>query len=178
MGIIRNKIKKATKKVALMEAMDKLKKDLQKLGQIPDGKGIYDYAVKFFNIITSFQDNNAVEFELFKNKTDEARTLATHVANAGRNQYGIVRAQRGEEVTLHNLYLGNTYGLWTNTAAFWSVQKDRNTQAIIQNQLRYFIKTHREPMIKLIGEILQNNKKPNNVIVKVAYKRQTQEKGR
>lgn len=171
MGIIKNKIKKATTKLALMESMEKLKKDLQKLGPIPQGKEVYDYGVQFFNIIASFQDANAVDFELFKERTEDAKNLAEHIRNAGRQEYGWVRAPRGEEVTLHNLYLGNVYGLWTRTAAFWKERTDEEVQTIIQNQLSSFIRSHREPMMELISKVLDNNKKPDNVIVKKLYKR-------
>lgn len=171
MGVLKNKLKKATTKLGLMESMEKLKKDLQKLGPIPNDKEVYNYGVKFFNIIASFQDANTIDFELFKDKTDEAKILAQHVSNAGRNEYGWVRAQRGKEVTLHNLYLGNVYGLWTNTAAFWKEQPEKDVQVIIQNQLSSFIKSHREPMIELLTKVLNNNKKPDNFIVKKAYER-------
>jgi hypothetical protein len=171
MGIIKNKIQKATKKLALMESLDKLKKDLQKLGPIPGGKDVYDYGVKFFNIIASFQDNNAIDVELFKDTNEAAGILAQHINNAGRQEYGWVRAQRGEPVTLHNLYLGNVYGLWTNTAAFWKEQPTKDVQEIIQRQLSGFIKSHREPMIELITKVLKENKKPDNFIVKKAYER-------
>ena len=176
MGIIKNKIKKATTKLALMESMAKLNKDLQKLGPIPKGKEVYDYGVKFFNIIASFQDANAVDFELFKEKTEDAKILATHIRNAGRQEYGWVRAPRGEEVTLHNLYLGDIAGLWTNTAAFWKEQPEKDVQTIIQNQLSSFIKSHREPMMELISKVLNNNKKTDNFIVKKLYERRHKDK--
>ena len=133
--------------------------------------------MRFFNIIASFQDSNAVDVELFKDSTEEAGILAKHIYNAGRDEYGWVRAQRGETVTLHNLYLGNIAGLWTNTAAFWKEQSEKGVQAIIQNQLSGFIKSHREPMIELITKVLKDNKKPDNFVVKAAYKR-TQDKRR
>ncbi len=171
MGIIKNKIQKATKKLALMESLDKLKKDLQKLGPVPAGKDVYDYGVKFFNIIASFQDANAIDVEMFKDTTEDAEDLALHIENAGRQEYGWVRAQRGEPVTLHNLYLGNVYGLWTKTAAFWKEQPEKDIQAIIQHQLSSFIESHREPMIKLITKVLADNKKPDNFIVKKVYER-------
>lgn len=176
MGIIKNKFKQATDKVVLMESLDKLKKDLQKLGPIPNGKDVYDYGVKFFNIIASFQDNNTVDIDFFKDTTEEAQILAQHINNAGRNEYGWVRAQRGEPVTLHNLYLGNVYGLWTNTAAFWKEQPEKDVQAIIQNQLSGFIKSHREPMMELISKVLKGNKKPDNFIVKKMYQNRLNKK--
>lgn len=176
MGIIKNKFMKATEKLKLMESLDKLKKDLQKLGPIPNGKDVYDYGVKFFNIIASFQDNNAIDIDLFKDTTEEAQILAKHVHNAGRQEYGWVRAQRGEPVTLHNLYLGDIYGLWTKTAAFWKEQPEKDVQAIIQNQLSSFIKSHREPMMDLISKVLANNKKPNNFLVKKMYQKKQEKR--
>ena len=176
MGIIKNKFKQATDKVVLMESLYTLKKDLQKLGPIPNGKDVYDYGVKFFNIIASFQDNNTVDIDFFKNTTEEAQILAKHINNAGRNEYGWVRAQRGEPVTLHNLYLGNVYGLWTNTAAFWKERPEKDVQAIIQNQLSGFIKSHREPMMELISKVLKGNKKPDNFIVKKMYQNRLNKK--
>ena len=171
MGIIKKKIEKGTKKLETMDALQKLKKDLQALGPIPSGKEVYNYGVKFFNIIASFQDNYAVEAEMFKDTNEETRILVKHINNAGRDLYGIVRAKRGEPVTLHNLYLGNIYGLVTYPAAFWQDQPEKDIQQIIQGQLSGFIKSHREPMIELITKVLKDNKKPNGLLVKAAYKR-------
>lgn len=171
MGIIKKKIEKGTKKLETMDALQKLKKDLQALGPIPSGDSVYDYGVRFFNIIASFQDKYAVETEMFKDTSDETRTLATHIHNAGRQEYGWVRAERGQPVTLHNLYLGNIYGLFTKTAAYWREQNEKDIQLIIRGQLTNFIKSHREPMIELITKVLKDNKKPNGLLVKAAYKR-------
>ena len=169
MGIIKRKIQRATKKLGLMENMDKLKKDLQKLGTIPSGKDIYDYGVKFFNIIASFQDENALEIELFKDAKEEAQLFAKHISNAGRNQWGWVRAPRGETVTLHNLYLGNTAGIWTDTAASFKESRDPEVQKIIQCQLYNFMRSHRASIMELVSKILTENKTPNNIIVRNAY---------
>lgn len=171
MNPIKKTFQKATRKLALMEALEKMKKDLQKLGPIPEGIAVYDYGVKFFNIIATFQDNNAMDIELFKNTTQDAQSLAAHIGNAGRQEFGFVRAQRGEPVSLHNLWLGDVYGLFTKPAAYWREQPEKDVQQIIQNQLSDFIQSHREPMIKLISNVLTNNKKPNNLIVKKMYQR-------
>lgn len=58
MGVIKNKLQKATTKLALMDSMDQLKKDLQNLGPVPNGKEVYDYGVKFFNIVVLPTDPN------------------------------------------------------------------------------------------------------------------------
>ena len=172
MGVVKNRLKKAVTKLGLMESLEKLKKDLQKLGPAPTGRDIYDYGVNFFNIIASFQDDNAIDIEMFKDTTEEAKDLALHISNAGRQEYGVVRAARGEPVTLYNLYLGNIYGLWTKPAVYWK----ENPEKIIECWLANFIKSHREPMIELVTKVLKDNKKPDNFIVKKVYEKQQAKK--
>lgn len=162
--------KKAINKVETMNQLEQMQKELSKLGPVPNGKEIYDYAVKFFNIIVKFQDNFALNVDMFPKTVKSADTLRLHITNAGRNEYGWVRAKRGEPVTLHNLYLGNVYGIWTGTAASFKESSDKDTQQIIQNQIKSFINSHREPMINLISEVLQKNNKPDNILVKTAMK--------
>ena len=169
--MLKQRLNKAVTKVQTMDALLDMQKKLQKLGPIPNGKDIYDYAIKFFNIIVEFQDKYAVDIETFSKTTEDAEALAKHIKNSGRDEYGWVRAPRGESVTLHNLYLGNIYGIWTNTAACFKESKDSDVQKIIQMQLRGFIQSHREPMIKYISSVLGGNKKPDNFIVKAAVKK-------
>ncbi len=160
-----NLFKRASSKLELMTDLEKLKEQLVKLGPIPSGKAVYDYGVKFFNIIANFQDAHALDKKTLESfKTPEMVDVAKHIQNAGRQEYGWVRAQRGEPVTLHNLYLGNVYGIWTKTAAFFKEYKESDVQTIIQNQLSSFIKSHREPMIELLNKISLNEKKPNKVL--------------
>ena len=40
--------KKAINKVETMNQLEQMQKELSKLGPVPNGKEIYDYAVKFF----------------------------------------------------------------------------------------------------------------------------------
>ena len=149
---------KAKTKVEILQELRKMQKELNDLGPIPRGKEVYDYAVKFFNIIVSFQDKFALNKDMFPKTIKSADILAKHIRNAGRQQSGWVRAQRGEKVTLHNLYLGDVYGIWTNTAAFFKESKQNDVQQIIQNQIHSFISSHREPMLGLLSDILNNNK--------------------
>lgn len=162
--------KKAINKVETMNQLEQMQKELSKLGPVPNGKEVYDYAVKFFNIIVKFQDNFALNIDMFPKTVKSAETLRLHITNAGRNEYGWVRAKRGEPVTLHNLYLGNVFGIWTNTAAFFKESSEKDVQQIIQNQIKSFVNSHREPMINLISEVLQKNNKPDNFLVKTAIK--------
>lgn len=162
--------KKAVNKVETMNQLEQMRKDLSKLGPVPNGKEIYDYAVAFFNIIVKFQDKFALNADMFPKTVKSTETLKLHITNAGRNEYGWVRAKRGEPVTLHNLYLGNVSGIWTGTAASFKETSDKDTQQIIQNQIRSFVNSHREPMINLISEVLRKNNKPDNILVKTAMK--------
>lgn len=150
--------KKAKTKLEILQELKKMRKELSAMGPVPRGKDIYDYAVNFFNIITSFQDRFALNKDMFPKTLKSADVLAKHINNAGRQEYGWVRAKRGEPVTLHNLYLGDVYGIWTNTAAAFKESKDSDVQQIIYNQLYSFISSHREPMLKLLSDILDNNK--------------------
>lgn len=165
--------KKAQDKVRTMDALQTMRDQLVKLGEPPRGTAVYDYAVRFFNIIVDFQDNFVLG-DKFPKSQDAEKALATHIRNAGRNQYGWVRAEDGERVTLNNLYLGNISGIWTSTAAKFKVSTDADVQKIIQSQVSSFIKSHREPMIARIAEVLQKNPRPNSLVLALSgYKKET-----
>ncbi len=159
---------KSTKKLQTMTALEDMRSALQSLGPIPNDMRIYDYAVHFFNIIAQFQDKYSVTEAMFKDSKENASVLAKHISNAGRDQYGWVRAKKGEPVTLNNLYLGNIAGLWTKPAAtFKEMPDDKYVQTHIQAQLRNFIKSHREPMMEQIGKVLKTEKKPNGLFFRL-----------
>ena len=160
---------KSIKKVQMLDDLSEVQQSLRTLGNIPNDIGIYDYAVHFFNIIVQFQDKHP-DISILKNSKNEATitTLATHIKNAGRNKYGWVRAKKGYPVTLDNLYLGNIAGLWTAPASkFMAKPDDKYIQGNIQGQLRGFIKSHREPMMDLIGKITRDTKRPNNIFFRI-----------
>lgn len=159
---------KSTQKVQLLNDFAELRKSLDALGPIPNGIEIYDYAVRFFNIIVKFQDKPG-DFSVLKNAKN-AKSLSVftdHLMNAGRDPYGWVRAEKGKEVTLDNLYLGDIAGIWTGKASKFKASKDKEVQEKIQGQLRNFIKSHREPMMALCNEILHDTKKPNNILFRI-----------
>lgn len=165
--------KKAQDKVRTMDVLQTMRDQLVKLGEPPRGTAVYDYAVRFFNIIVDFQDNFVLG-DKFPKSQDAEKALATHIRNAGRNQYGWVRAEDGERVTLNNLYLGNISGIWTSTAAKFKASTDADVQKIIQSQVSSFIKSHRESMIARIAEVLQKNPRPNSLVLALSgYKKET-----
>ena len=172
MGIIKNKLNQATEKLATMDALFKMKKDLYDLGTVPAyGHGdVYAYGVKFFNIVAEFQDKYQVNEDIFKDSPEDAQELAKMIHAAGRDTYGMARAPIGAKVTLDSLYLGNIDGLNTYPASYWIKQQDKNVQMKIQNQLSQFVRTYQDLLMNKIATVLEKNKRPNNFIVKMMYK--------
>ncbi|MDR0727187.1 MAG: hypothetical protein LBF37_03935 [Rickettsiales bacterium] len=155
-------LKKGKEKAATLTGLQELKKSLESIGDIPpyNDRKVFDYAVNFFNAIISFQDNFVLDAKNFKAVTDEIASIKIHIKNAGRHEFGWVRAKPGEPVTLDNLYLGNVYGIWTKTAReFQNSDVEFGDRSILKNpeskvkvrelianeQLIPFIKSHRKP---------------------------------
>lgn len=167
---------KSTKKIQLLDDLKNMQQSLRMLGNIPNDIRIYDYAVHFFNIIAQFQDKYP-DISILKNdkNQDTIEVLQKHLKNAGRNPYGWVRASKGKPVTLDNLYLGDIAGIWTFPAAkFKDMPNDKYVQENIQDQLSGFIKSHREPMINLLGKLLHDTQKPNNIFLRIFGPKQMQ----
>lgn len=162
MGLIL--FKKAKLKVNTMDKLLDMKNSLIALGDAPYDSKIYDYAVKYFNIITDFQDNVVIDTNGFAKSKEELKLVNLHIKKSGREEYGWVRSKKGEPVTLDNLYLGNIHGLNTKTARFFKNSGDAEVQTIIQDQLKSFINSHRKPLIENISKVLGENKKPKALI--------------
>lgn len=97
---------------------------LTTLGEIPkDSKTVYEYAVKFFDLVSRFQDEGLI-CNAPSEILNEQKSLNQHITNAGRCEYGINRTKRGEEVTLANTYWGNIFGLYTFTGEKWMQSED------------------------------------------------------
>ncbi len=162
--------KKAENKLTIMQNLQKLRQDLINLGEIPADIAVYDYGVRFFNIIAKFQDANMLDTKTINMfKSPEMKTITTHIERAGRDIYGWVRSERGEDVTLDNLYLGNVAGIWTFAARkFKEMPNDKYVQDNIQYQLSSFIKSHRQPMIELLAAIQNKEQAPNRFLTMFA----------
>lgn len=177
----KDRVQKAEDKIKAVEALKQLKAELDKLGPvpfnvankevynpysgqkdklpIPQNHAVYDYAVKYFNIIAQFQDKDLMRAELFADN-ESAKELSAHISNSGRGAW--VRAAKGEQVTDDNVYLGNIFGIWTfNIRKFKELSRNTadNTRdwtewAIQIYQLKSFLDSHIEPMKQLIASIL------------------------
>lgn len=106
---------KRHEKKAEQERLIKFKNDLSFFKEeMPRNKeGALEYTLKFFNVVSEFQDQGRIKFA--KN-ADEINFL---VERAGRQVYGWNRTKMGEKVTAENLYLGNVFGLFTHPIKYW-----------------------------------------------------------
>jgi hypothetical protein len=84
--------------------------------------------VRFFQIVSPLQDAGGFikTIRVFEKhargheKTLKAlKDLQSQLQKSGRCQYGMNRTELGQEVTEDNVFLGNVYGLWTETAHYW-----------------------------------------------------------
>jgi hypothetical protein len=84
--------------------------------------------VRLFQVISPLQDAGGFSQTIQKlqeknyGKLNEAimalEVLQAHFQNAGRDEYGYNRTKPGEEVTAAKVFLGNVFGLTTQTAAY------------------------------------------------------------
>jgi hypothetical protein len=95
--------------------------------------------VRLFQVISPIQDAGGFSQEIFDLKKHNRNgkfnaqiealgVLQAHFHNAGRSEYGINRTAKGEDVTTEKVFLGNVFGLWTKTAAYWLNEKSKLEQ--------------------------------------------------
>lgn len=82
--------------------------------------------INLFQAISQLQDEGGFteELEILNNhrsgKTGEhiiaLQNIQYHIQAAGRDLYGMNRTQKGETVLADKVFLGNIFGIWTNTA--------------------------------------------------------------
>lgn len=96
-----------------------LEKAIMKLGEVPSSiPKAYEYAVSFFNLVSAFQDEGMLLNAPGK-MIQVQKELNDIVEYIGRSQYGVNRTQKGEKITLDNIYLGGIFGLCTFSARKW-----------------------------------------------------------
>lgn len=170
---------KAGRKIlnSIEERLISIKKSLEEIDAMENKvEGI----VRLFQVISPLQDENLFAEELqklqklgkrFQPEIESISIMRTHFERAGRNEYGMNRTKIGEEVTPSKVYLGDVFGLWTNTASFWlerkaiaeketrlDVSKDPNNPVtnwyLINNyQCENFVKSHTSGMLKEIQKL-------------------------
>lgn len=131
--------------------------------------------VNFFDYVSRWQDRglgeeikafNEVNYGQYTEIISKLKALNGNFEGAGRVEFGWNRTQTGETVTAHNVYLGNIYGLWTKTVAFWQSHKDQpkggwgfsgmehlNAYDVVSGQASSFMKSYIPEMIDLIDQL-------------------------
>lgn len=96
--------------------------DLVKLGNFPanDARGVIRYSVKFFDIISFFQDNGYVQY-LPDDLAEYVNTINEVIENCGRfpGQPRWNPTNTGEKVTIDNMILGGVFSLPIKPARYW-----------------------------------------------------------
>lgn len=179
MNFIKNKIDAAIDKRDLITALEQMHNDLVKLGDVPGPHGveIYDYAVSFFNITTSFADKYMAQKSIAKFlRGTDAHRLNNCIRITGARFDGLVgvpsvHAKAGDRVSLQNLYLEMPdYVLTSQSAEYYKKHQDFR----VQYKLTDFIKCYRNQMIASLSRLIQSNKKPDNFIIRRALEQRRQ----
>lgn len=146
----------------------------EKLSHLYKNPGI-ETIVQFFEIMSGLQDQDPIlpliEECKKSNKPEVAQlkekleTIRTHYNRAGREPYGWNRTQKGEPVTDEKVFLGNIYGLFTKTVAYWKTQKNEhkggwgykgmenlNAYDVVNCQAAEFMESHK-PVLQLITSL-------------------------
>lgn len=164
----------------------KIRKDLSSLekemNEISGWSNQVKAIVRLFQVISPIQDKGGFA-ELITNLKRKnygqmdgvisaLEILQIHFRKAGREEFGMNRTKKGEEVTAGKVYLGDVFGIWTFSAEhFLSKQKDLEHQFrediskdpknpvsmwwIINNyQAEAFVKSHTKGILEQI-EILK-----------------------
>ena len=96
--------------------------DLVKLGNFPanDARGVIRYSVKFFDIISFFQDDGYVQY-LPDDLAEYVDTINEVIKNCGRfpGQPRWNPTNTGEKVTIDNMILGGVFSLPIKPARYW-----------------------------------------------------------
>ena len=196
---IKQKMNNATNKLQLLPALEQLKNDLKKLGPVPNNvqyklvndnwlakptqlpipqdNSLLDYAVKFFNITTRFQDKylETLKSTTLANKS-ASDILIRHIENSGHGD--ICRTERNQPVTDENVFLGNIFGIWTFSIKDWKESFAKHADApnhdfvkwaVCIYQLQNFLKSHVTPMQNLINSILNEQQNTKTGIVDAVF---------
>jgi hypothetical protein len=165
---------------AILPQLISLKKEIEKIQNMSNK---VEGVVKLFQVISPLQDARAFSKTIISlekkdygqlNRQITALTvLRSHINNAGRSEYGWNRTYEGEAVDATKVFLGNIYGIWTKTAAYWLQHQKENEKdfrpdisknpekpittwyIINDTQCGNFIKSHTEGILKQIS-VLQS----------------------
>lgn len=112
---------------AIYKQVTGLIREMEIIQQMPNK---IEAIVRLFQVISPIQDAGGFSGTLQQIKSKDygqispivveaLKALQKHFESAGRCQFGINRTKIGQPVTADDVWLGNVFGLWTKTAAYW-----------------------------------------------------------
>lgn len=135
--------------------------------------------VELFQAISVFYDDNGFEEEIiaFKKHNEDGpldkqvdilEIIQKHIKNAGRDQYGMNRTDKGQKINANDVFIGNVCGLFTQPVDYWLLHKDELKKAfrpdvsrdpeniisnwdILEDQCKKFVDSHVNGIIKQIN---------------------------
>lgn len=160
-------------KAKLLDGLTNLKTKLEELGNIPvNTNDLFDYLVRFANIVAEFQDKNyKFSPQLLEATPQEANKLEEHTRLVGHGR--LAPNKPGAIATKDNIQVGFMIkGDERPTAKPLSYimshyGKNQDIKDQVKESIIKLLKENRKPMIDLITKILAANKKPDNTIVKM-----------
>jgi len=177
MKFIKKQINNTVNKIELLNTLEKLLSDLEKLGPVPNNIAVYDYAVRFFNIISIFQDKHSINPKLINDTQVDAQRIIKYINTAGRYSQNSVctRTKAGDIITPNNLYIRvKENAIAYKSVAFIKDYADPRMKSTANKTLFNFVNTYHKSMIESLRRIVRFNKKPDNFIIRRAYEKRRQ----
>jgi len=177
MKFIKKQINNTVNKIELLNTLEKLLSDLEKMGPVPNNIAVYDYAVRFFNIISTFQDTHSINPKLINDTQVDAQRIMKYINAAGRYSQNSVctRTKAGDIITPNNLYIRvKENAIAYKSVAFIKDHADSRTKSNASKTLFTFVNTYHKSMIESLRRIVRFNKKPDNFIIRRAYEKRRQ----
>lgn len=163
------------KLAAMLPGLRQLRTDLGKISEMTD---YLSAIVVFFNVVAKWQDEHRhglydliqefkrLDYGRYTSVISQLNLFDTHIRNAGREEFGMNRTKSGQAVTDDNVYLGNIYGLFTKTVAYWKTQKNQekgrsaypslknlNAYDVVSLQAHNFTESHIGPMTDIVNHL-------------------------
>lgn len=126
-----------------------LEDNLSEIGKLPI-KCVHIHRLAGF-VIFGFKSKARKKSEETRREAEEKnKRIESHrdfffkeVRKAGRDPYGRNRTKPGEQVTKHNVYFGDTDGIWTSTVAKFEECEDSSVQKVIRRQIVEFVQSYK-----------------------------------
>jgi len=98
---------------------------LEKLEQRMRSQSPIDALIDGFNILNEWHDLGGIKYEgKLPAYLQEAVEGFNRSVIGNRNMFGMNRTEKGQKTDTTNVYLGDIYGLFTKTAAYWKANGD------------------------------------------------------